>query len=1796
MRTNPRITTLRDGRAGLSLVTAALVVGLLVAGAASAVTVDVLGVPKVGTPSPIAGGFRWTIEEDRTYHVQPGVPDPNTLSVSLHPSYMPVRAAGDETDLAAALAALDATKHYFISVIPKTAGSWALGGAQISPADIAGGGTVPVYLHELPLPTAQIRIMVFEDNQPVNNAPDYPEEEPDPADCPGPSCMAGFSIILEDAGGRYGISSGVMMADAFGNPLGTTYLPSCPNPADPEPCVDALGNGIILTDANGIATVKNLSPGKYGTKVTPPAGLGWVQTATIEGTKVIDAWVKANEPAYFMEFGPPGPHAAFGFVRAPGGSYSDPTVLTGGKTVSGKVTNLHLSRPPDYAFYDGETIGHSTAWVGLNLGPAGTGRAVAMQRCNGDGTFSIANVPAGDYQLVVWDDALDVIFAFQAITVPAGPGAMNLGDVPVFQWFTRTEHYVFYDTDGDGYRDPGEVPISDQAVNVRWRDGTMYQSSTTDMDGYYGFDEVFPFFAWLVAEVDYLRFKATGVTITIDNGGPIDPTDPLSWGGQLNPQPQCLPGIFYDPLTGLCPVGQEDINPNTGHNLQRTETGPVLTQGFQGFLGQTSVFEWGKQAYPFGENGGISGIVFYDTTRAENDPRFNFGEPFSPAIPRVQVNLYRDSDDNSEIDDINGEAGVQLADIDYDPLGWSEGGAMGAEDVDRNGNSTFDLGDALEITHTDSWDDNPPTGCQGELYSFRGSPKDCLDGLRTFNQVRPAVFDGGYAFGTAAGGVLAAGIYIVETVQPPGYEIVKEQDKNVDFGEDYLPSPLALPMPCVNFDDVDNDGFPGQKVPAELDLFPGIPAASAGLHVPLCDRKQVKLSNGQNAAADFFLFTKAPVAGHIYGFILDDVSNEFDPAAPSFGEKFAPPWLPVSIQDWTGREIARTYSDEYGVYNSLVPSTFTANQPKPSGWAPSMLTVCLNGPTKPDPNNPGSFIPDEFHNPQYSQFCYTFQYMPGTTTYLDTPVVPIAAMAGPGQLPLDCQFPTQTPRIHSVTDSGQNGPWVSAADGTQQLTIMSLGDVQVLNPAFEGVGGTEPKNIVRDYGFGAQGPASRVTIGGVALTIDTWTNASITATVPAGVTTGQLVVTRSDSGKNSINAVTVTVGGATPRTVKKAGGDYSTIQAAIDDTANVPNGGLLTIGPGVYDELVVLWRPLRLQGWGAGSVTINAIKTPAEKLQAWRDKVAGLITSGAVSLLPGQTINPGSPVEPDILFTEEGPAIAVLAQNTTVGTGGFGLVGSAPNARIDGLAITGADHAGGIFVNGYAHFLQISNNRIYANAGFYDGGIRLGHPTLTQETPNGIRYVNAQNDGIRILNNHIHENGGQGGAGGGVSLCTGSTGYEVSRNWICGNFSLGDGGGIGHLGLSHGGRIAHNNILFNENFNQGTTVSGGGIFIAGAAPNPAGGLSEGSGSVQIVGNLIQGNLAGVGDGGGIRILRANGLDVQANRFLSNAWYAIDIFNNMIVDNISGLAGGGIALEEAVRVSIRHNTVSRNDSTATAGQAFQASPGGTPYQTSTPQPAGIVSRANSDALYNAIGNRSQRRRFVDPTLETTIVRENRSFYFAADGTFDPPCYKLFPDLSNVNCDGTPRTPDAPVFWDLGVLVTNVPRFYMSPRNCILDSLTEDGASYHVSNLTSDPAVVRAYYNGNRGATLQQPETTTAIQAPVAFDEGGNFIKLRFGPLTLNQITGPNAGQAYGDYHLTSTSPAIGAGLPLGTRSTPIDLRKDFDLQTRPNPVPAGSLPDIGADEYYVPGTPVIRLFGLDPMNFDQGTSDETQDRP
>jgi hypothetical protein len=1127
--------------------------------------------------------------------------------------------------------------------------------------------------------------------------------------------------------------------------------------------------------------------------------------------------------------------------------------------------------------------------------------------------------------------------------------------------------------------------------------------------------------------------------------------------------------------------------------------------------------------YPPGANGGISGMVLYAVTRAEDDPRYAAGEEWEPGVARAVVNLYQDKDANGVIDDLDGDGVPTIADVDNYPFG----NFPAIEDIDHNFNFGFDAGDALAITSTDSWDDNLPTGCAGEeSVQVRlptrdgGTSTDCFEGLRTFNQIRPALFDGGYAFASYFPGGIAsgsgetepipAGTYIVETVPPPLYITVAEEHKNVDYGDLWTPSTLLLPPICVG--DL-------HTVPAELTLFPGqsIAAPFAGQQRPLCDRKQVAIKGGgYNAAADFFVTTEVPLPGRAVGLVMNDLGNEFDTTSPNFTEKYAPPFLPIAIYDWRQEmPFSRVYTDEFGAYNALIPATHNVNLPSASGISPFMATLCINDPGPiEDPNNPGQMIPDPYYNPQYSRFCYTFNFHSGTTTYLDTPVLPTAAFAMGREAPLDCQVSDGSPKILRVDGPGNSGPVVSAGSA---LTIQSMGDVSVRNPGYGGAG--EPMLVTRDFGFGtAQG---EVTIGGVPVLAKnvSWSSDTISFPVPEGVSTGQLLVTRGDNDKTTEVGITVTINPSQlVMTVPQGGSIQATIDAA-------PDGALVIVPAGTYRENVVLDRSIQLQGNGAGSTTINATNLPTSRAVAWRETVQAKIEAGDSGLLPGQEgpYDNGLSIGWESPFVaEEAPAILVLPA-----AGEFALSATAP--RIDGFSLTNAEVGGGILVNGYATGLQISNNSITNNSGVYAGGIRVGRSNVEGE-------IDGQNDNVSIHHNDISMNSGSKGPGG-IALFAGADDFSVRDNWICGNFTSNSGAGVGKVGLSSRGRIEGNTIIFNQAWNGTIPSNGGGIYVAGNV-GPAGALSSGSGSTQIVGNLIQGNSAGTGDGGGISLENVNGTDVENSPSDSSAWGEVEILNNIITNNVAGNAGA-VALRDAARVVIANNTIANNDSTATSAAALNPD-----LQSSNPRGAGVVSYAHSGGLASAMGTvvGPEGAAYSNPRLVNNIIWHNRSFSWempagALSGV-------LVPD---------PATPD---FVDLEVFGLGAETF-LDPDSCVLSDLAVAGAGYDDgTNSDGDPAFLDEYVNGSRGVLVEQEfkALTGPIATAVAFDEGGNFIDISFGPLTL-----------IGDYHVGQVSSAVGLQGDEAIIGEYADLATDFDGEQRMSAI--SGWVDAGADEFH-----------------------------
>ncbi len=100
-----------------------------------------------------------------------------------------------------------------------------------------------------------------------------------------------------------------------------------------------------------------------------------------------------------------------------------------------------------------------------------------------------------------------------------------------------------------------------------------------------------------------------------------------------------------------------------------------------------------------------------------------------------------------------------------------------------------------------------------------------------------------------------------------------------------------------------------------------------------------------------------------------------------------------------------------------------------------------------------------------------------------------------------------------------------------------------------------------------------------------------------------------------------------------------------------------------------------------------------------------------------------------------GDANPLCQTSSTVATNPFPSNFSCNPSGIDGVAITQSSQGGGgIFVHGWAHNIQIANNRLYNNAGTLAGGINVGQGEFAplvrpgQRHQRGLRIVRGQPD------------------------------------------------------------------------------------------------------------------------------------------------------------------------------------------------------------------------------------------------------------------------------------------------------------------------------------------------------------------------------------------------------------------------------------------------------------------------------------
>ena len=730
-------------------------------------------------------------------------------------------------------------------------------------------------------------------------------------------------------------------------------------------------------------------------------------------------------------------------------------------------------------------------------------------QADANGAFDITNVPDGSYTITWWDEPQDYILGLQNVTVTGGE-VVDLGLLPLNGWWTTYSGYVFNDTNRNGKMDwtdtnqdgcpqvgEGETGVPNFGLTMRRRENTLMDRGTTavstDACGFYYMESTYPMTQWLVMEAYNDLYYTTGVTYQADN----------------QPEPTTVVGAGVD-----------------------VSTLPII--------GLSGTMDWGVHSYdPRGtngvdpQNGGIVGTVSYDTTRNELDPRYAAVEDWQPGVPDLRVELYEpvpcddpltqtcDADgyyllgtDGSYLRDPNHLVNTYLTET-WQMPGQNDDGVCVPRDVDGN-ELLYPADQQVTNSHSDCLE-APLMGVQFQNgYSTVDGNYGFGDGCFAPNHLDPSAPTDAPVCLDANGQptdfttLSGASDYLVHIVVPddqygkPLYNFTTEEDINIGNGDEFYPS--VPPPACVGaLHTVDVAGGRQRQLPGGHHGRRDGAAVDAGRQPDAGRPRRVAVRGDAEDRRATRSWCRSPTAArrprcstcsppfpcpaHFWGLLVDDLNFSTDPTQINYGEKAGVPFAPVGIYDHDNRLVYTTESDHSGLFDTLLPSTNRISCPTPSGVCANVYRFVGN-----DPGVPGRLNTN--YKPDYRTIAAEFEAMPGNTIPADlapTQVGVSVQLPGGQAVAVQCVAPASVPQLFAVSK-----PYVL---GAGSFTIKGVG-------------------------FGPS-PGGTVALDATPITVTSWSDSTIQATVPAGTPVGphQLRITTS-TGLTPVNALTFHVLGS----------------------------------------------------------------------------------------------------------------------------------------------------------------------------------------------------------------------------------------------------------------------------------------------------------------------------------------------------------------------------------------------------------------------------------------------------------------------------------------------------------------------------------------------------------------------------------------------------------------------------------------------------------------------------------------------
>ena len=402
-------------------------------------------------------------------------------------------------------------------------------------------------------------------------------------------------------------------------------------------------------------------------------------------------------------------------------------------------------------------------------------------------------------------------------------------------------------------------------------------TATTDINGNYAFDQIYPYGYFTILEAYSDLFMTTGVTYKTDNG------------------------------------------PETTRLGAGVDISVLAADGLKGTV------DWGVIPYPAGTNGGIVGEVVYAVTRNETDARLAAAEDYEPGIPGVTVNLYQPvacTDPGTQTCDA---AGKYVLDANG---AYAHGAQLNAYLTEQ-----FQRPTDCQASNAPAAEGGVGTPFNYLDYPFLSNPTgghECIESPFAGNQFKTgpsedttpggtdsefSLVNGNYGFGDGCyngtldatdpsapvcnGGTFEAltkGDYIVE-VDPgtdllgrPKYKVVREEDVNVFDGNQFTPQ--VPPPPCagaLHTVDVLGNAPDGPGATDNPNFADGGGSPYEGQSKPLCDARLVPVQDGKSIAPSFFFFNDVPPPTRLLGAVVEDLALGSSTREFFYGEKAGVP-------------------------------------------------------------------------------------------------------------------------------------------------------------------------------------------------------------------------------------------------------------------------------------------------------------------------------------------------------------------------------------------------------------------------------------------------------------------------------------------------------------------------------------------------------------------------------------------------------------------------------------------------------------------------------------------------------------------------------------------------------------------------------------------------------------------------------------------------------------------------------------------------------------------------------------------